>query len=137
MSLRSAIRRRARGFSLIEVLMALLVFSLGILGLVALQAKAVTYSIDAEDRTRAALLVDDLVSTMWAQQSATVASDTLSSWATRLGDTTQFGLPGSPTYSITTTSGLTTITVTWAEPTRLNAAGAAASSSYSTTVAIP
>lgn len=47
--------------------MAILIFSFGILGLVGLQASSVDNSIGAEDRTRAALLADELIGTLWSR----------------------------------------------------------------------
>jgi type IV pilus assembly protein PilV len=118
-------RTRQAGFTLIEVLVALLVFSLGVLGMVALQARASTYSVDAEDRTRAALLAADLVSAMWTQHSADLPSDVTNAWNSRLLDAKAGGLPGNPKADVTTdaASGVTTIEITWAEPSRVRQDG--------------
>lgn len=48
------------GFTLIEGLIALLIFSLGILGLVAMQATAINMSSEAKYRTDASFLTDQL-----------------------------------------------------------------------------
>jgi type IV pilus assembly protein PilV len=53
-------RRRARGFSMIEVLVSLLVVSFGMLAMVGLQASAVRFSTDARDRGSATFLADQL-----------------------------------------------------------------------------
>jgi len=58
-------RRKPRGFMLIEVLVAVLVFSLGVLTIVGLQAAAVQHSTQAQQRADAMLLVDDLIGRMW------------------------------------------------------------------------
>ncbi|HWW04711.1 type IV pilus modification PilV family protein [Collimonas sp.] len=55
------------GFALIEVLVAILIFSFGILGLVGLQAVTINNSISAEDRSQAALLSDNLVAMLWSK----------------------------------------------------------------------
>lgn len=55
------------GFALIEVLIAILIFSFGILGLVGLQAATINNSVSAEDRSRAALLTDNLVAMLWSK----------------------------------------------------------------------
>ncbi|PFH10030.1 type IV pilus assembly protein PilV [Collimonas sp. PA-H2] len=55
------------GFTLIEVLIAILIFSFGILGLVGLQAATINNSISAEDRSQAALLTDNLVAMLWSK----------------------------------------------------------------------
>lgn len=52
--------RGERGFSLIEGLIALVVFSVGALGLIEMQARAVQLSTDAHDRANASLLVNRL-----------------------------------------------------------------------------
>lgn len=54
----------SRGFSLIEVLITLLLTSIGILGMVALQAKAITYTQDSIQRNTAATLADELMEIM-------------------------------------------------------------------------
>jgi type IV pilus assembly protein PilV len=53
------------GIALLETLLAILVFSLGILTVVAIQAASVKMAADAQLRTRAALLANQLVGTMW------------------------------------------------------------------------
>jgi len=55
-----------RGFVVVEALVAILIFSLGVLGLVALQTRAVTASADAQYRVQAALLANELIGRMWA-----------------------------------------------------------------------
>jgi type IV pilus assembly protein PilV len=55
---------RQRGFSMIEVLVSILVFSLGVLALVNLQAASVRLSSDAKYRADAAFLADQLFARM-------------------------------------------------------------------------
>lgn len=57
---------RQHGFMLLEVLVAILIFAVGILGLVGLQANAVQQSGMAKYRSDAALLANELVGQMWA-----------------------------------------------------------------------
>jgi type IV pilus assembly protein PilV len=130
-------RSSQRGFTLVEVLVALLLFSLGLLGLVAMQAKATRQAVDAEDRTRAALLADDLIATMWTERSSTVSDPALQAWAARLQDAKAGGLPGNPGYAIETKSGITTVTLTWTESSRVAADAKAITSRYATSVVIP
>ncbi|GHU06591.1 hypothetical protein FACS1894158_13480 [Betaproteobacteria bacterium] len=59
-------RSRQTGVALLETLLAILVFSLGILTVVAIQAASVKMAADAQLRTRAVLLADQLVGQMWA-----------------------------------------------------------------------
>jgi type IV pilus assembly protein PilV len=65
------LRRLQRGFSLIEVLVALLVFSFGVLALVGLQTTALRLAADARDKTTATFLADQLVGLMLISDRAT------------------------------------------------------------------
>lgn len=56
----SAISRQS-GFSLIEALVAILIFSIGILGMAGLQARAIRLSTDAKNRADAAFLANQLI----------------------------------------------------------------------------
>ncbi|RZL33202.1 MAG: type IV pilus modification protein PilV [Rubrivivax sp.] len=65
LSRRPTPRRAQAGVLLLEVLIALLIFSLGVLGLVGLQASAVKQSGQAKYRADATLLANDLIGQMW------------------------------------------------------------------------
>lgn len=120
---------------LIEVLVSLLLFLLGVLGVVALQARAVQFSVQSEDRSRAALLANDLVSQMWAQQSTSLSSAKLDAWNNRLTDARQ-GLPGATgTVGKADSNGVVTITLTWKSVGATSADAAA--NQYVTQVVIP
>lgn len=67
-------RRRAAGFTMIEVLVALLVFSLGVLALVAIQATAARMASDARDRAVATFLADQILARMLISDPATAGS---------------------------------------------------------------
>lgn len=125
--------RRARaGVALIEVLIALLVVSFGLLGLVGLQTRAHQYSASAEDTNRAALLANDIASAMWVSQSASVPGTDYAAWQARVAAAAD-GLPNG-TGTVTTAGNTATITVSWKPP---RAAAAAASSRFVTQVLIP
>ena len=62
------------GFTLIEVLISILVFSFGILGLVGLQASAIRFSTDAQQRAEATFLADQLLARMLISDPATAAT---------------------------------------------------------------
>lgn len=51
---------------LIEVLVSVCVFSVGVLSIVGMQANAAKDSVEAKFRSDASLLVDDLIGRMWA-----------------------------------------------------------------------
>src|SRR3954468_14872308 len=58
--------RSQRGVMLIEALIAILIFTIGILGVIGLQAAAVQQSTDAKNRTEAAYMADQLMGSMWS-----------------------------------------------------------------------
>lgn len=123
-----------RGVSVLEVLVALLLLSLGVIGMAALHARAIQYALDAEDRNRAALLANELSSTMWLNRSTTVASATLTSWQTKVSTVSGNGLPnGSGSVSVDG-SGVATITISWRPPSRPSSAG---NLQYVTKVVLP
>lgn len=107
----------ARGLTLIEVLIALLVLSFGVMGMAMLQARALQYLADAEDRGRAARLVDDLVGQMWLNRTVSLPSATVDAWKSRVQDSAASGLAGgTATISDPDAQGVVTITVTWLPP---------------------
>lgn len=107
-------RHAARGTSLVEVLVALLVLSFGVLGMAALHARALQLGIDAEDRNRAALLASEIVSAMWLSGSTTLPASTLQSWQSKVQDPTHSGLPNaSASVSAADAAGVVTVTVNW------------------------
>lgn len=123
-------RPTQQGMALLEVLVSLLLFSFGILGLIGLQAKAVTLSVDADDRNRAALLANEVASWMWLNKTTVLDAATLTKYQTRANanatqtdflGVAQNQLPGLPNgqlavNAITTNSA--DITITWSSPQR-------------------
>lgn len=115
--------------SLIEVLTTVLIFSVGLLGLVGLQTRAIQVSAGAEDTNRAALLANELSSQMW------LANDTridTTAWAAQVKDTLNGGLPNG-VGTVAFDGNVATITVQWKSP---NAAKDATPNQYQTQVVI-
>lgn len=114
--------RHSGGFALIEALIAILIFSIAVLGLVGLQVSMSRAQTGAKFRADAAFLANDLIGTMWsdaANRSAYLNANCAShppclSWQGRL----QAALPGSG-YKIEPdpdASEVTNITITWQVP---------------------
>ena len=108
-------RRRASGISLIEVLVVLVLFSFGLIGVVGLQAKAVQYSVSAEDSNRAAMLANEMAAAMWTNQTVLLPPATVVDWQTAVADATGRGLPNG-LGDVAVAGTLATITVTWRAP---------------------
>lgn len=66
MTMRSAMHENQKGVALLEALIALLVFSFGVLGLVGLQALAIKNTTDAKFRADASFLANQIIGQMWA-----------------------------------------------------------------------
>lgn len=56
--------RPQSGFSMIEVLVALLLICIGVLGMVAMQGRTTQYNVDSTQRSNAAMLANELLETM-------------------------------------------------------------------------
>ncbi|HCF3685940.1 TPA: type 4a pilus minor pilin PilV [Pseudomonas aeruginosa] len=61
---------RQSGFSMIEVLVALLLISIGVLGMIAMQGKTIQYTADSVERNKAAMLGSNLLESMRASPKA-------------------------------------------------------------------
>lgn len=104
---------KAKGFSLIEAMISLLLICVGVLGMVALQGKAIPYTQDSVQRNTAAMLAGELVEILRTEPSnvsaylkktgvafpsapssclplPTAAADRMGCWAARVANT----LPG-------------------------------------------
>jgi type IV pilus assembly protein PilV len=111
---------RARGMSLIEVLVGILLISFGLLGLISLTSRNIQFSVGAEDSQRAALLAHELANTI-TMASTNVPGDivlnkeTVSAWQAVVKNPADRGLPnGSGT--VTAAGRIARITVQWRPP---------------------
>lgn len=135
---RHGMRRAQRGFTLVEVMMSLLIFSFGVLGVIGMQARAVQLSTQAGDRSRAALLANEIVAKMWTQKSVALGADVITAWQQRVGDAKGVGLPnGEGSVETGTAAGgvpTATVKITWHAP---SAANDAKDNQFVTKVAMP
>jgi type IV pilus assembly protein PilV len=132
---RRATRQQQVGVALIEVMVSLLIFSLAVLGLVAMQSKAINYAVSSEDRSRAALLADEIVTTMWLEGTASLSQSTKDAWTSRVQNATVSGLPNASANvsAPDATTHITTVTITWQPPSKTSTE----TSKYVTQVVIP
>ncbi|MFG5777063.1 hypothetical protein ACFIQF_08295 [Comamonas sp. J-3] len=104
---RQAGQNQQRGVLLLEALIAILIFSLGILGAVGLQAASVKQATAAEDRAKAAALTNDLISRMWSSDHTTLSTnfgskgDGFANWVTAVEASNLPGVKGSSTLQPT------------------------------------
>jgi type IV pilus assembly protein PilV len=117
------LHRNQQGVMLIEALIGILIFSIGILALMGMQATAMRATVDAKYRSEAAFLANEIIGVMWVNRAnisqyatASCASNTeCNAWRTRV----QAKLPNAtganaPTIAIAGTQA--TVTVFWQRP---------------------
>ena len=115
--------RAQHGMALLECLMALLIFSVGLLGLLGLEARVMNISTDSENRNRAAMLASELASQMWLNNTVTLATPVTAATPAynalllSAADQAQGGLPGGVMTAVPVagTTNAADITVTWQE----------------------
>lgn len=122
-------RNRQTGVMLLEVLIALLIFAFGILGLVGMQAVSVKLTGESKYRAEAAMFVDQLVNQMWADDrtnaalvanyDSTAGGNKYTEWKNQI-QATGTGLPGTsganaPTVTVDV-NNVVTVTVFWQAP---------------------
>jgi type IV pilus assembly protein PilV len=125
--------RRARGDSLIEVMVSLVIFSIGALGLISVQSLAIATSVSAEFSSQAMGLANEVVSQIWISKSYSLTAAQISSLLTQSGLNVVSGC----VYIDASASPLTTVNVYWTDPHRPivgvvpNGSSCAVNSSYS------
>lgn len=116
---RTAARGRVQhGMALIECLIAMLIFSIGVVGLMGLEAKAIHLSQDSEDRNRAAMLASEIASKMWLNSTIAPATHDYAALLASVNDQTTGGLPNG-VVTVTPVAGTTNaadIVIQWRPP---------------------
>jgi type IV pilus assembly protein PilV len=116
---------KQRGAALLEALIGILIFSIGILGLVAMQAVAVKQMADAKYRSDASFLANQLIGKMWGNRANLAAyayagagapPAALASWVIDVQNT----LPGSAAIAnlpvIQVAGNQVTVSIFWQPP---------------------
>ena len=125
-------KKAQAGMLLIEVMIAVLIFSFGLLGLVGLQVVSTQNSTNAEERTRASMLANDIVSVMWVKSSLNPSAD-VATWKALVADGTKSGLSNAA-GNVTVVGNVATVTITWKSPSKKSTEN---SNQYVTSVAMP
>lgn len=114
------------GVMLLEALLGILIFTIGILGLMGMQAAATRVAADAKYRSEAGLYADQIVNQMWADNKATLATDYATggtkyqAWYAEM-TAAGTGLPGAelsanaPTVTVAA-GNVVTVTIRWQAP---------------------
>jgi len=114
-------RSHVRGIALIEVMVAALIFMLGVLGLVGLQGSMTRVQTESKVRTDAAYLASELVGRMWSDTtnlgsyngSSCASLDRCKEWEDKVAKS----LPGGTgTISVDVPTGDVSVQVAWTMP---------------------
>lgn len=109
------------GFTLIEGLVSILIFSIGVLALVGLQTTSIRQSTQAQYRTDASQLANELIGQMWVSDVAGMSAAFVTggaaynAWLPRV----TAALPGSAASAPTVTvdaNGVVTVNIFWKAP---------------------
>ena len=112
------------GMLLLEGLIAILIFTIGVLGVVGLQATVVKQVTDAKFRTDAGMLTNQLIGTMWVSDRtpSTLQANfnspdgtAYAAWLARVGATLPIAAAPAPTVVISN-QGVATVTIYWLAP---------------------
>jgi len=125
-------KRTQSGMMLLEALIAILIFAVGILGIVGLQATSIKQGTDARYRSEAAMLANQYIGQMWLTSGASaVLADKFSdggannaaytTWAAAVGNTLPVPAAYPPAVSVNSVAGdpgegTVTITIQWRPP---------------------
>lgn len=106
------------GMLLLEALISILIFSIGLLGAVGLLASSTQNATNAEQRIIASHLANDMVAQMWlrktSQPSDANLSQDITAWKKAVGKSALPNVSG----NVTLAAGVTTVSVTWKAPSK-------------------
>jgi type IV pilus assembly protein PilV len=110
-------RPRASGFMLLEVLVAILIFSIGVLSLIGLQARMTHAQTAAKIRADAAYLASELIGVMWSDIANLgdyndCGSNRCTDWQTKV----EQAMPGATTsVTVDGSTGEVNISISWTQ----------------------
>ena len=118
----SSARGAQRGFSLIEGLVSILIFSFGVLALVGLQANSIQQSNNAKYRSDASMLANALLGRMWvtdrsnaALQNFVTGGAAYTSWLTDVQTALPLAAANAPAVSVDA-DNVVTVNIYWKAP---------------------
>ncbi len=114
-----------QGVMLLEALLGILIFSIGILALVAMQGLAITYVADAKYRTDASFLASSLIGQMWVDranlanynyQTGGTPPAALTAWVNKVDAALPQAASLPPIVAVNAATGNVSVTIRWQQP---------------------
>lgn len=115
---------KQRGSVLLESMIAILIFSMGILAIVGLQGASIKNTASAKYRTDASMLANQIIGQMWTDDKTTTSLQTnynspsgakFVAWKTNVANTLPGVASNAPTIAIDA-SNMATVTIWWQSP---------------------
>jgi len=107
-------KSKQKGVMLLEALIGLLIFSIGILALVGMQATAISQVTDAKYRSEASNLADRMIGEIWANRGGNVPALT-TAWASDVSNVLP-NATGANAPTVVVAGTQVTVTVFWQAP---------------------
>lgn len=117
-------KKTQSGVALLEALVGILIFSIGILALMGLQAQSIRNTVEAKYRNEAAYLANQIIGQMWVDRANLAAYDTgaganpnMVTWRAQVANTLpRVVVGGANSPTITVAGNQVTVTVFWQLP---------------------
>jgi len=118
------VKKNQSGVALLEALVGILIFSIGILALMGLQAQAIRNTVESKYRNEAAYLANQIIGQMWVDRTnlanydtTTGSSTNMTNWEARVAATLpRVVVGGTNTPIILVAGNQVTVTVRWQLP---------------------
>jgi len=117
-------KRTQSGVALLEALVGILIFSIGILALMGLQAQSIRNTVEAKYRNEAAYLANKIIGQMWVDRANLAQYDTVAganqnmeNWRTEVSNVLpRVVVDGSNSPTIAVLANQVTVTIFWQLP---------------------
>ena len=117
-------KKHQSGVALLEALVGILIFSIGILALMGLQAQSIRNTVEAKYRNEAAYFANQIIGQMWVDRANLAAYDTggganpnMDAWRTRVANSLpRVVVGGTNSPEIDVAGNQVTVTIFWQMP---------------------
>ncbi len=116
-------KKSQHGVMLLEAMIAILIFSMGILAIIGMQARSIAFVSDAMYRSQASFLANEIIGSLWVDRAnmATYVypgggAAAVTTWVAKVANELPGTAANPPTIAADPATGLVTITIRWQPP---------------------